>query len=193
MIGSSVIAGIFLVGKNKYSRMYKFEDINYAVASRDDKEAMFLEYSELLNSLDSGATTKITINNRRLNRSDFEEQILLKLKDDDLDVYRKEYNDMLLDKATGSNSIVQDKYVTISVCKKNIEEARNYFARVGSDLIAHFNRLGSKCSELDAADKLRIFRIRHNRFLSLRNREFSRKRHTFVLRSYHLSIRPPSG
>ena len=35
--------------------------INYAVASREDKEAMFLEYSELLNSLDSGATTKITI------------------------------------------------------------------------------------------------------------------------------------
>ena len=78
--------GIFLVGKNKYSRMYKFEDIIYAVASRDDKEAMFLEYSELLNSLDSGATTKITINNRRLNRSDFEEQILLKLRDDGLDV-----------------------------------------------------------------------------------------------------------
>ena len=135
--------GIFLVGKNKYSRMYKFEDINYAVASRDDKEAMFLEYSELLNSLDSGATTKITINNRRLNRSDFEEQILLKLKDDDLDVYRKEYNDMLLDKATGSNSIVQDKYLTVSVCKKTVEDARSYFSRVGADLTAKLNRLGS--------------------------------------------------
>mgnify|MGYP005980436867 FL=1 len=47
-----------------------------------------------------------------------------------------------------------DKYVTVSVCKKNIEEARNYFARVGADLIAHFNRLGSKCVELDAGDKL---------------------------------------
>ena len=58
--------GIFLVGKNKYAKTFKFEDINYAVASREDKEAMFLEYSELLNSLDSGATTKITINNRRL-------------------------------------------------------------------------------------------------------------------------------
>lgn len=34
---------------------FKFEDINYAVASREDKETMFLEYSELLNSLDSGA------------------------------------------------------------------------------------------------------------------------------------------
>ena len=48
--------GIFLVGRNKYAKTFKFEDINYAVASREDKEAMFLEYSELLNSLDSGAT-----------------------------------------------------------------------------------------------------------------------------------------
>ena len=61
--------GIFLVGSNKYAKTFKFEDINYTVASREDKEAMFLEYSELLNALDSGATTKITINNRRLNKS----------------------------------------------------------------------------------------------------------------------------
>lgn len=60
--------GIFLVGKDKFAKSFKFTDINYAVASREDKEAMFLEYSELLNSFDSGATTKITINNRRLNR-----------------------------------------------------------------------------------------------------------------------------
>ena len=149
--------GIFKVGKDKYSKTYRFTDINYAVASREDKEAMFLEYSELLNSLDSGATTKITINNRRLNKADFEQTILIPMADDGLDKYRKEYNKMLLDKATGANSIVQDKYVTVSVCKKNIEEARNYFARVGADLIAHFNRLGSKCVELDAGDKLRIF------------------------------------
>ena len=149
--------GIFLVGRNKYAKTFKFEDINYAVASREDKEAMFLEYSELLNSLDSGATTKITINNRRLNKADFEQAILIPMADDGLDKYRKEYNKMLLDKATGANSIVQDKYVTVSVCKKNIEEARNYFARVGADLIAHFNRLGSKCVELDAGDKLRVF------------------------------------
>ena len=44
-------------GKDKFSKTYKFSDINYAVASREDKEAMFLEYSELLNSLDSGAVS----------------------------------------------------------------------------------------------------------------------------------------
>ena len=148
--------GIFLTGKNKFSKMYRFTDINYAVASRDDKAGMFLGYSELLNSLDSGCTAKITINNRRLNMLDFEDRILLKMKNDSLDVYRKEYNDMLTDKATGSNAIIQDKYITISVNRKSIEDARLYFARIGADLAAHFSRLGSRCIELTANDRLRI-------------------------------------
>ncbi|MFC0213299.1 VirB4-like conjugal transfer ATPase, CD1110 family [Paenibacillus chartarius] len=148
--------GIFFVG-NKFSKSYRFEDINYAVASREDKETMFLSYSELLNSFDSGATTKITIHNRRLNRADFEGSILIPLRQDHLDTYREEYNEMLLAKATGANGTIQEKYITISVVKKNVEEARQYFARVGTELMSHFSRLGSKCIELDAIDRLRIF------------------------------------
>ena len=145
--------GIFLVG-NKYTKTYRFSDINYLVASREDKESMFLTYSELLNSLDSGATTKITINNHRVNQRDFEETILMAMRGDGLDEYRKEYNRMLLDKATGGNGIAQEKYVTISVQKKDIAEARAYFGRTGADLIAHFAALGSKCVELDASQRL---------------------------------------
>lgn len=148
--------GIFRVGRDKYSKTFNFTDINYDVASREDKEAMFLEYSELLNSLDSGATTKLTINNRRLNRLDFEKTILIPEAGDKLDMYREEYNKMLLDKATGANATVHDKYVTISINKKSVEDARTYFARVGADLIAHFARLGSKCVELETDERLRI-------------------------------------
>ena len=148
--------GIFQVGKNKYSKCYRFTDINYAVASRSDKEGMFLEYSELLNSFDTGSTTKITILNRRLNKIDFEKNILLPLAGDNLDEFRKEYNKMLLDKATGANGITQEKFLTVSVNKKNIEEARNYFARISADLINHFSQLGSKCIELEAEDRLRL-------------------------------------
>ena len=55
------------------------------MASREDKEGMFLGYSEILNSLDSGATTKITINNRRIQKSKFEERNMLPLVGDSLD------------------------------------------------------------------------------------------------------------
>ena len=147
--------GIFLVG-NKFSKTYKFSDINYLVASREDKESMFLTYSELLNSLDSGAVTKITINNRRMNQASFETSILMPMQGDFRDEYRGEYNQMLLDKATGANGIMQEKYITISVVKKDVEEARAYFARVGADLVSHFAALGSKCVELDATERLRI-------------------------------------
>ena len=147
--------GIFQVG-NRFAKTYKFSDINYLVASPEDKKSMFLTYAELLNSFDSGATTKITINNRRLNRKDFEQEILLPMREDGLDRYRREYNDVLLAKATAGNGIMQEKYITISVIKKDIEQARSNFSRVGSDLTSHFAALGSKCTELGATDKLRV-------------------------------------
>ena len=149
--------GIFLIGKTKYSKCYKFTDINYAVASKEDKEAMFLEYSELLNSFDVGATTKITIINRKLNKVDFEKKVLLSKNNDGLDEYRSEYNKILLDKIISANSITQEKYITISINKKNIDEARSYFNRAGAELINHFSKLGSKCVELDSVERLRIF------------------------------------
>ncbi|MBO5376197.1 MAG: ATP-binding protein [Bacilli bacterium] len=175
--------GIFLVGKNKYALTYKFSDINYAVASKEDKEAMFLDYSELLNSFDSGATTKITVALRRINKKDFEKEILLPFKQDGLDIYRQEYNQMLLDKAIGSNGMVREIYLTVSVVKKNYEEAKNYFRRIGNDIVSHLSKLGSKCVELDAKEKLRIlhdfYRIGEEVNYNLDIKDLMKKGHNF--------------
>lgn len=150
--------GIFQVG-NKYSKSFRFSDINYAIASKEDKTEMFLDYSDLLNALDSGATAKITLNNRRINKDEFGRSLLLPMKEDGLDQYRKEYNDMLLSKVSGtSNSIYQERYLTISVHKKNIDEARTYFARVGTDITTHLAKLSSVSEELDAGERLQVFR-----------------------------------
>lgn len=150
--------GIFQVG-SRFSKTFSFTDINYSIASKEDKTAMFLDYSELLNALDSGASAKITINNRKINKEEFEKSLLLPMKEDGLDHYRKEYNEMLLSKVTGTNnSVVQDRYITITVAKKTIDEARTYFARVGTDLITHLSQLSSIGRELDAAARLQIFR-----------------------------------
>ena len=140
--------GIFQVG-SRFSKTFSFTDINYSIASKEDKTAMFLDYSELLNALDSGASAKITINNRKVNKAEFEKSLLLPMKEDGLDHYRKEYNEMLLSKVTGTNnSVVQDRYITITVAKKTIDEARTYFARVGTDLITHLSQLSSIGREL---------------------------------------------
>ena len=150
--------GIFQVG-NKFSKSFRFSDINYAIASKADKTEMFLDYSDLLNALDSGATAKITLNNRRINKAEFERSLLLPMKEDGLDGYRREYNEMLLSKVSGtSNSIYQERYLTISVHKKNVDEARTYFARVGTDITTHLAKLSSVSEELEAGERLQIFR-----------------------------------
>ncbi len=149
--------GIFLVGKNTYSKTFRFTDINYAVASKEDKEEMFLDYSEILNSFDVGATTKISITNRRLNKIDFEKTILLPMCNDNMDIYRKEYNNMLLSQIVGSNGIIQEKYITITINKNSLDEARTYFRRVGTELSNHFLKLGSKFIEMNADNRLRLY------------------------------------
>jgi len=148
--------GIFQYG-SKFSKTLRFSDINYAIASKEDKTAMFLDYSELLNALDTGSTTKLTINNKRLNRQNFEQEILLPRRDDYLDGYRAEYNTMLMDKVTGaSNSVLQERYITLSVHRKSVEEARAFFDRVTADVASRLNHLDSRGEELDAVERLRV-------------------------------------
>ncbi len=147
--------GIFLTG-NRYAKTYQFTDINYYVASTDDKRKMLEKYSELLKSFDGNAMTKITINNRRMNRKNLEKRVFMDMKHDGLDHLRDEYNKVILSKANEYNSIVREKYITVSVCKRNIKDARAYFSRVEKDLGQCFKTLGANLSALDANDKLRI-------------------------------------
>ena len=148
--------GIFWLGKDIYSKMFKFSDINYAVSSKADKEDDFFKYSEILNSLENGVSSQITIINRKIKNNELDKIIMSEQENDGKDKYRKEMNEMLMNLANGANAIVQDKYITLTVQKKTVEEARSHFRRVATDLQAHFSRLGSRCNELDLTERLRV-------------------------------------
>ena len=174
--------GIFCVGK-KYSKTYRFKDINYSIASKEEKVNLFLNYSELLNSLDSSTTTKITINNRKINLSEFKKQILIPLKNDHLDRYRREYNDMLLEKISGVDGMSQEKYITVTAFKNSIDEARNFFSRLNVELTSHFSKLGSSLEELNAIERLKIlhdfYRSGMEEQFQFDIKDFMRKGHDF--------------
>ena len=150
--------GIFQFG-TKYSRTLRFSDINYAIASKEDKTAMFLGYSELLNALDSGSTTKLTICNKQVNRQAFEDTVLLPQRGDSLDGFVDEFNGMLEGKISGSSaSVEQERFITVSVHKKNVDEARTFFSRVTGEVSSKLSRLNSSSNELDAAERLDVLR-----------------------------------
>ena len=148
--------GIFLSG-GQFSKSWKFPDVNYTVAADSDKEAIFRAYGDMLNSLDSEITAKITVCNRRIHREVFERDSLLPLQEDDLDVYRREYNAMLLERATSGNRMLRERYITLSLHRRDIAEARLAFSRMGTELAARFSAMGSTLEELDAQERLRVF------------------------------------
>ena len=161
--------GIILLNNNTYSKSYKYLDINYAISSNEDKERLFLKYSELLNSLDSAVTTKISIINRKINKSDFEQSVLFKPYDDNLNCYRDECNNWLINQSKTSNDMIQEKIITVSINKSNISEARSYFTRVSAELNNHFVELGSKCVEQSIEDRLRLL---HDFYRNEKDEEF---------------------
>ena len=147
--------GIFLSGK-KYSKTYCFSDINYQVASLADKKQMFFSYSAIINGMDSNASFKITQSKRHMTQLDIEEGVLMGMCNDGLNGYRKEYNDFLISRSVGGNGSYQERYLTVSIAKRSIRDARNYFDRVGPEITARFAELGSRCRELSTEERLRI-------------------------------------
>ena len=147
--------GIFLCGK-AYTKSWRFTDINYKVASRPDQEHYFLTYSGLLNGLDTGAIAKITANNRRLNLAEFGKKILIPYRTQGLEDYNQEINQVLYDKAQEADGNMQEKYVTVTIFRRNIEDARNAFRRIDTELKARFRALGSVCTEMDDQDRLKV-------------------------------------
>lgn len=150
--------GVCLTDDGEYAKTWRVSDVNYAAASKEDKEAMFLGYSDLLNSFDSDARAKVTVAVRRLDAEALGRRILIPPKGDGLDRYREEYNAMLMEKATGANSMVREIYLTIAVGGRSIQEVRSYFNRASAETAAHLARLGAHCEELDAEGKLRLLR-----------------------------------
>lgn len=146
--------GLFLIGRQQYTMTFQFEDINYSIASLEIKESIYRKYSALLNSFDNGALFKLTIRCRRLTDADFDRDIKLPLKGDERDCYRQEFNNLLRKKATQTNAIVLDKFVTVSTFKTNIKEAQAFFSRIQDELTAQFARLGSRMVKLDLQERL---------------------------------------
>lgn len=160
--------GIIQSGR-MFSKMWRFSDINYEVASNAEQEEMFLAHSAILNGLPTDAVAKISIYNRRIQNHSIEKLAVPKTNDN-YKMYAKELEELLNDKMAESNNIVHEKYITISSEKKNIKEARTYFARVGSDLAADFAKISSQIIELGYKDRLRLF---YEFFRESENEEFS--------------------
>ena len=147
--------GIFEVAKNRYSKSYRFMDINYTTANEGEQESIFERYCKFLNSLD--CNFKVTINNRNKDMANLREMVLLPYRQDGFDRFRKIYNDIIEDKIReGRQGIEQERYLTLTVERKNFEEAKAQFATLEAVLHKAFGELGAEIEPLSGNERLKV-------------------------------------
>ena len=147
--------GVWLCG-GRYSKMWRFQDVNYAVASEADQSEILMRYCSVINAWPDDAYVQVLTNNRRIDPVEFENTMLMHLRGDDMDRLREEYNQIVRERTEWSNNIFREKYIVISVQRRSIEEARSFFARVSTELASGFGRLSSQLTELSSHDRIRI-------------------------------------
>ena len=147
--------GIFEVARNRYSKCYLFQDINYTTTNEAEQIDIFERYCKLLNSLD--CNFKITVNNKNKNMDAMRSSILLQEKDDGFNEYRKAYNEIIEDKILeGRQGIEQERYLTLTIDRKNFEEAKAQFATLEATIHKAFNELGADIVPLTGNQRLKI-------------------------------------
>ena len=171
---------IFKVEENRYSKTYRFEDINYSIAKQEEQEGIFLGYCSVLNSFDTSADIQVTVHNNRVNKEKFNEMVLLKHKGDDFDKYVDSYNDMLVEKMEqGQNGIIRNKYLTVTVQAAYLEAAKSKFATIDLELTNAFKKIGSAIAPLTSNERIEIlkdiFRNVDEKFSPLTQSDFNRQ------------------
>jgi len=147
--------GIFEVARNRYSKCYRFQDINYTTATEDEQIGIFERYCKFLNSLD--CNFKITVNNKNKNMIDLRQNILLAYCNDGYDHFRKIYNDIIEEKIReGRQGIEQERYLTITIERKNFEEAKAQFATLEATIHKAFIELGAEIIPLSGDERIKV-------------------------------------
>lgn len=147
--------GIFEVAKNRFSKCYRFQDINYTTTNEIEQIDIFERYCRFLNSLD--VSFKITINNKNKDMEQVRDRVFLQDRNDGFDHFRKAYNDIMEKKIhEGRQGIEQERYLTITIERKNFEEAKAQFATIEASVHKAFNELGADIIPLSGNERMKV-------------------------------------
>lgn len=150
---------LFKVDENKFSKTYRFEDVNYTIAKQEEQEAIFLAYCSVINTFDTSADIQITVHNNRVNKEDFNKMVLLRHKGDSFDHYIDVYNDMLVEKMEqGQNGIIRNKYLTVTVQAADLEAAQAKFVTIDLELANAFKKIGSIITPLTSNERINLLK-----------------------------------
>ena len=140
--------GIIQVSDNLFSKVYEIPDMNFLIEDTERQKEIFGNFMELLSSFGPEVHIQQVIYNKSIKPAELEAKVLMQTRNDKLNEYREEMNEMLIDKmAQARNNIVHEKYFVVSVEADDVVAAKASFSRIDKEISKGFERVTGVVSE----------------------------------------------
>lgn len=157
-------SGIMEISPNEFSKSYYIPEVNFKTANNENQANIAETYSNFIGSFDPSIRVEITIYNKTIDIMEFQENVMIPYSSDNLNKYRDEYNQMLIQKMAGAkNNLETVKLLTLSLHADNIEEATQRFSQLDNTVIEGMADMTKRNTEpLTYLDRLEILNSIYN-------------------------------
>lgn len=165
--------GICQVDEKRYNKTIAFQDINYQLALEEDRDLIFNQFANFLNSFDPSVSIQFSYVNQLGRNQEMEDAIKIPDKGDDYDEIRQEFRTMLKSQlAKGNNGLKKSKYITFTVEADKLEQATAMLGRLEIDILSNFKSMGVRAESLNGEERLKLL---HNMLNPDKKFDFSYK------------------
>ena len=150
-------SGICQLDEKHFSKSIAFQDINYQLALDEDRDLIFNQFANFLNSFDPSISIEFSYINQLGRNEEMKSAIQIPDKKDGFDDIRFEFREMLKSQIVkGNNGLKKSKYVTFTVEADNLEQATSKLERLEIDILSNLKSMGVRAESLTGEERLKI-------------------------------------
>ena len=150
-------SGICQIDEKHFNKSIAFEDINYQLALEEDRDLIFNQFANFLNSFDPSISIEFSYINQLGRNEEMKSAIQIPDKKDGFDDIRLEFREMLKSQIVkGNNGLKKSKYVTFTVEADNLEQATSKLERLEIDILSSLKSMGVRAESLNGDERLKI-------------------------------------
>ena len=133
--------GIMEITRGLFSRCYKIDNIDFLLADSEEQELIYKRYMDLLTGFNSDIGIQINIYNRKIDKEKKNKEFRMPMKLDDLDFYRRQYNNWIEEHIDKEKQIQREIYLILTIKEDSLEKAFCRYHKIDSIVEALVKRI----------------------------------------------------
>ena len=134
-------SGIFELVGNKYSKLYKLSDINFAGVTEEEKKSIIISFSKIIKTVP--CRFSYSIGSEYVDEKEYNEKILYPLLGDENDEIRRFFNAIIKEKVSDAKQgLYQTIYFTLTIKAEDMSDAKSTFFSMEGAIRSAFIGIG---------------------------------------------------